>query len=125
MIEIFLSESVIMANAPINSALIVDVIADPTVRRGVVKHIYQESRAMIGKEMADQLRFPPSGVLGVLAYFRRQSRYYRLLDGLFPNRPNPNSHFNNLTQFPGVFAFGDAGISYKMPDHVYDEQSRG
>ncbi len=118
-------ESVIMANALINSAPVVADITDPVSRRGLVKYIYKVSRAMIGKDMADDLNFPVSGRFGVLAFFRWQSRYYRLLNKFFPNRPNPNSHFNNFTQFLGVSAFDEAGISYRLPDHVYDERSRG
>ena len=119
------SESVIMANALINSAPVVADVSDPTARRGLVKYIYRVSRAMIGKEMADQLNFPPSSNFGVLAFFRWQSRYYHLMNKLFPNRPNPDSDFNSFTQLLGVSAFDDAGISYRMPDHVYDERSRG
>ena len=118
------SESVIMANALINSAPVVADVTDPAARRGLVKYIYRMSRAMIGTRMANELNFPPSRSSGVLAFFRWQSRYYRLMNKLFPNRPNPDSHFNSFTQFLGVSAFDDAGISYRMPDHVYAEQSR-
>ena len=117
-------ESVIMANALINSAPVVADVSDPVARRGLVKYIYKVSRAMIGKEMADQLNFPASSNFGVLAFFRWQSRYYRLMNKLFPNRPNPDSDFNNFTQLIGVSAVDEASISYRMPDHVYNEQSR-
>ena len=117
-------ESVIMASALINSAPVVADMTDPVVRKGLVKYIYKVSRAMIGKEMADQLNFPPSSNFGVLAFFRWQSRYYHLMNRLFPNRPNPESNFNNFTQLLGVSAFDEANISYRMPDHVYNEKSR-
>ncbi|MDE2900045.1 MAG: oxygenase MpaB family protein [Chloroflexota bacterium] len=118
-------ESVIMANALINSAPVVADVTDPVQRRSLVKYIYRVSRAMIGAETADQLNFPKSSNFGVLAFFRWQSRYYQLLNKLFPGRPASNSNFNSFSQFLGVSAFDDAGISYRMPDHVYAERSRG
>jgi hypothetical protein len=117
-------ESVIMANALINSAPKVADVTEPEARRSLVKYIYRVSRAMVGKEMADELKFPPGSNFGVLAFFRWQSRYYRLMKKLYPNRPDPNSHFNSFTQFLDVSVFDEAGISYKMPDHVYAEESR-
>ena len=47
-----------------------------------------------------------------------------MLNKYFPKRSNRNSHFNNFTQFLGVSAFDEEGFSYKMPDHVYVEESR-
>ena len=118
------AESIIMANALVNSAPVVAGITESETRRGLVKYIYRVSRAMIGKEIADQLQFPPSSSFGVLAFFRWQSRYNAILSKLFPNRQNPDSNFNNFSSFLGVSAFDEAGISYRMPDHVYSEESR-
>ena len=117
-------ESVIMANSLINSAPVVADVTEPEQRQSLVKYIYKVSRALIGTEMADQLNFPRSSNFGVLAYFRWQSRYYQLLAKLFPRRGSSNSNFSSFTQFLGVSAFDDAGISYRMPDHVYAERSR-
>ncbi len=47
-----------------------------------------------------------------------------LVEKVFSKRSNLNSHFDNFTQFLGVSAFDEEGISYKMPDHVYVEESR-
>lgn len=118
-------ESIVMANALINSAPVVADVTDPAQRRSLVKYIYKVSRAMIGKETADQLNFPKGSTFGVLAFFRWQSRYYQLLNKLFPRRSTSNSNFNSFTQFLGVSAFDEAGIGYRMPDHVYSEHSRG
>lgn len=118
------AESVIMANALVNSAPVVAGITDVNERRSLAGYVYKVSRAMIGDKLADQLRYPSSGNFGVLAFFRWQSRYYQFMSKLFPNRQNPNSDFSNFDTFLGVSAFDDEGITYKMPDHVYAEQSR-
>ncbi len=44
------------------------------------------SRALFGHELADQLRYPAHPSFGVLAWFRLQERYRRLVARLFPKR---------------------------------------
>ena len=52
-------ESVVMANALINSAPLVAGISTRTERKALVANlIYPISRALVGSELADQLRFP-------------------------------------------------------------------
>ena len=75
--------------------------------------------------MADQLNFSPSPSIGVLAFFRWQSRSYSLMNKRFPKRSNPDSPFNNFTQILGVSAFDEPGISFRLPDHGYSEDLRG
>ena len=79
-------ESIVMANSLINSAPLVIGIEEPTARRNLVKYIFRVSRALIGNELADELRYPPDKTVGVLPAFRIQQHYYRLIDRLFPGR---------------------------------------
>ena len=114
--------SIAMANALVNSAPLVVGITDPTARRQLSKYVYSVSRAMIGKELADELKYPPSPTFGVLAWFRLQSRYYRFVERYFSKL----SQVNNFTNFTGLLeasAFDEAGISYRLPDHLYAEKS--
>ena len=77
---------------------------------------------MIGKQLADSLRYPSSPTFGVLPWFRLQSLYYRFMENRFPRL----SHVNNFTNFTGLLeasAFDEAGISYRLPDHVHAERS--
>lgn len=63
-------EAVLLANGLINSAPIVAGIADPPARRRLARGTYSVSRAMIGNDLADQLRYPASRGLGLLATLR-------------------------------------------------------
>ena len=121
-------ESISMANSLVNSAPLLAEMTDPEVRRHFSKYIYGVSRAVIGDELADQLRYPKTSTLGVLAWFRIQQRYERLMRNpalrklplLSRIDRRMYDQFSNLLT---VSAFDDAGISYAVPDHVYNEES--
>ncbi len=115
-------ESVAMANSLINSAPLVVGIDDPIERRTLAKYVFTVSRALIGNPLADELNYPSSLTVGVLAWFRMQERYQRTLGRLLPKL----SSSNNFTQFTSLLEasmFDEAGISYRLPDHVYAEES--
>lgn len=114
-------ESIAMAHALINSAPLVIGIADPSERRKLAKYVYGISRALIGTTMADQLQYPAGITFGVLTWFRMQSRLNRVMGRLLPK--SINSNFSNFTSLLEASAFDEAGISYRMPDHVYAEES--
>ena len=70
--------------------------------------------------MADQLRYPRYPTLGVLWWFRMQNRYDNFMNRLFKSRVRNN---NKLTALLDVSMFDEEGITYRMPDHVYAEES--
>ena len=115
-------ESIAMANALVNSAPLVIGVEDPAERRNLAKYVFNVSRALIGNELADELMYPPGRTTGILRVFRMQERYNRLLGRLFPRR-SQNSNFARFTGLLEASAFDEAGISYRMPDHVYAEES--
>ena len=116
-------ESIVMANSLINSAPMVLGTDDPAGRRQMAKYVFGISRALIGNTLADQLMFPLRSTFGVLPWFRLQERYHRILGKLFPRRGRDG----NFTRFTSLLeeasTFDEAGISYRMPDHVYAEES--
>jgi hypothetical protein len=116
-------ESVVLANSLVNSAPVVAGITEPAARRKLAKYVFVVSRALIGNQMADQLQYPPSHTFGVLRWFRFQRRYHQFLRNRFPKLTRESSFtaFNTLLD---VSALQDLGIDYKLPDHVYAEQSR-
>ena len=114
--------SIAMANGLVNSAPLVIGITDPQERRQLAKYVYSVSRALIGKELADDLKYPKSPTFGVLPWFRMQSRYFRFIEKRLPRF----SQVNNFTNFTGLLeasAFDEAGISYTLPDHPRAERS--
>ena len=116
-------ESVAMANSLVNSAPVIAGITDPPARRKLAKYIFRVSRAMIGNEMADRLNYPSNPTFGVLAWFRMQRRYHRFMKVRFP-RLAPESSFTAFNTLLEVSALQELNIEYKLPDHVYAEESR-
>ena len=115
-------ESIVMANALVNSAPLVIDITDPVERRTLAGYVFKVSRALIGNELADQLMYPPDISFGTLFIFRMQERYKHLLAKLGRNRME-NSNFTRFTSLLGASVLEEAGISYRLPDHVYSEES--
>ncbi len=115
-------ESIAMANSLVNSAPLVIDITDPEERRRLASYVFKVSRALIGNEMADQLMYPPDPSFGTLFIFRMQERYKHLLARLGRKRME-NSNFTRFTSLLEASVLEEAGISYRLPDHVYSEES--
>ena len=116
-------ESVVLANSLVNSAPVVAGITDAAARRKLAKYIFLVSRAMIGNPMADSLAYPPNRTFGVLPWFRMQRRCHRFLKKRLPRLTRETSFtaFNTLLE---VSALQDLDIDYKLPDHIFSEESR-
>lgn len=117
------TESVALANSLVNSAPVVAGITEPAARRKLAKYVFLVSRAMIGNPMADSLQYPSDRTFGVLAWFRFQRRYHQFLKKRLPrlSRESSFTAFNTLLE---VSALQELDIDYKLPDHVYAEESR-
>lgn len=115
-------DSISMANSLINSAPLVAGITDPKSRRDLSTYVYSVSRALIGNELADALKYPSQSTFGVLPWFRLQGHYNRLVGKLFP-RLARNNNYTNFTGLMDVSEFDEEGISYRLPDHVHAERS--
>ena len=115
-------ESVAMANALVNSAPLIVGIDDPATRRGLAKYVFKISRALIGNDLANQLKYPPDSTLGVLLMYRLQERYGPVMRRVIPalGKAGASSNFAYLLE---ASAFDEAGISYRLPDHVHAEES--
>ena len=64
-------ESVVLANSLVNSAPLVAGITSSEERRSLSGYVYHVSRALIGKELADQLNYPEPGPLRHLLWRAR------------------------------------------------------
>ena len=116
-------ESISMANALVNSAPTVIGADTPASRRKLAKQVYRISRALIGDDVADQLKFPLLRTLGLLPLLRASARYSRLMDRIWPSRARLGS-FARFTFLLSASTYDEAGIDYRMPDHVHAEESR-
>ena len=113
-------ESVSLANALVNSSPLIAGITAPAARRKLAQHVFRVSRALIGPQMADQLKFPRYPTFGVLWWFRMQNRFDDLMNRLFKGRVWNN---NKLSAMLDVSMVDETGIYYRLPDHVYAEES--
>ena len=113
-------ESVSLANALVNSSPLIAGVTEPAARRKLAHYVFRVSRALIGHQIADQLMFPRYPTFGVLWWFRMQNRYDDFMNRLFKGRDRKN---NKLSAMLGVSMVDEAGISYRLPDHVYAEES--
>ena len=109
-------ESVVMANALINSAPLIAGISKPAERKALVANlIYPISRALVGSELADQLRFPARTKLKslrTLYLYRLDAWLKRSIPGVFKK-----SESTLETVFKASL-YDPAGIAYNLPDHV-------
>ncbi len=115
-------ESISMANALVNSAPLIVGIDDPAGRRHLSGYVYRVSRALIGVELANKLKYPHYPTPGVLWWFRMQNRYDNFMNRLIKSR---NRNNNKMAALLDYSMFDEGGITYHMPDHVYAEESRG
>ena len=113
-------ESVSLANALVNSSPLIAGVTEPAARRKLAHYVYRVSRALIGPQIADQLMFPRYPTSGVLWWFRMQNRYDGCMNRLFKSRARKN---NKLSAMLDVAMVDEAGINYRLPDHVYAEES--
>ena len=114
-------ESIAMSNALIASAPYVAGVPDHEARIRLTNYAYKVSRALIGNALADELRYPAVRSSGVLLNFRNLGRLRRIMGKSFPRLiNNPYTYFTGLL---GVSAYDEAGISYRIPDHVHAEES--
>ena len=114
------AESIALASSLINSAPLFAGLDDRNERRKLAGYIAQLSRALIGVQLANELMFPESSTFGVLWKFRALNRVERVLGKLSAKRAAETA---NLTTILEVSMFDEGGTSYRLPDHVYAEQS--
>lgn len=115
-------ESVVMAHSLINSAPLILGIDEPTERRQMAEYAFGVSRALIGDELANQLRYPPKRFRGVLPIFRLRTWYRNVLRSVLPGFANDQ----DLTRFRDLLKISlheDTGITYRLPDQVYSEEA--
>ncbi len=115
-------ESIVIAHSLVNSSPLVIGITEPAERRALARYIYAVSRAMIGNPLADKLNYPRGFNVGVLARLRLQAWLTRVMNKLFPKNVR-NNNFTNFTSILDASVFDQEGIPYRMPAHVYAEES--
>ena len=115
-------ESIMMANALVQSAPLIAGATDPKIRRELAKLVFTIARALLGNKLADQLMFPDNKRYGILFQYRLQARWNRTMNRYFPRLATVND-LGRFSGMLGVSVYDEEGISYRLPDHVYSEES--
>ncbi len=111
------TDSATMANALIQAIPGVAAITDPNEQEKVLDLAYRLSRALIGKRLADSFEYPRKSTVGTLFLFRARHRIQRFLKREHAVRSG------NFTQLLQISAYDEAGLSYRLPDHVRASKS--
>ena len=106
-----------MANVLIQSIPIVAGLTEPGEQKIMRDLAYRISRALVGNQLADRLKFPKGSSKGVLYMYRAKQLSARL------TKDAKSIKSENFLQLLNISQYDDAGISYRMPDHVDSSKS--
>ena len=113
-------ECAVIANTLCTALPAIAGIGDPAGRRAMTAHTYRVSRALLGHELADRLRFPPQETAGLLAWLRCKRRAYRAFSRLAPQmaRKLQGKNFSFLLDASTL-----QDLSYRLPDRLRAEKA--
>ena len=114
--------SIANANALIHAGPALLNITDPEEVAAALKTLYNISRALLGHELADALRYPKSSTFGVLAAHRLKNRISRVKNLLLKTRGR-QTKLDNFSQMLQLSAYDEIGMSYRLPDNVKASES--
>ena len=121
-------ESLVMAHSLVNSAPLIAGMTTPEDRQELAKYVYRVSRGLLEKDTCEQLMYPPYSSFGVIGWFRFQQRYGHIfgkllsLIKLLPITVQ-DSNYDRFTSLLETSVYDEEGIRYRLPDHVYAEES--
>lgn len=113
-------ESIAMAWSLVNSAPLLSGTPYGEESKKLSQLISRVSRVLIGDELADDLSFPKANQTITMMQFK----LFNLIEktsSIF-NRMNLEKRFD-IAKILELSHYGTEGISYRLPDHYYDEES--
>jgi hypothetical protein len=116
-------DAIIMANSIVNSAPLLLGVKDPKERRASATLIYQVCRELIGDDLADQFRFPPSQRLPQVPLLWLKHRLRRGAMKWIPGFHRLNRAYDYM-ELLDISNVGDSELSYRLPTALHDEASR-
>ena len=115
-------ESIIMANALVSSVPLLLGLSLGGEGEDLRMLAYTVSRAFIGDDLADKLKFPQGKTRGIIKQMWLNTQLQRIKRKLIPGQAQAD-RFSNFSGIVRVSVYDDT-ISYRLPDHVYSEQSK-
>jgi hypothetical protein len=119
-------ESVMLANAMVNSAPLMVGIKDPVERGKWAGWMYEVSRGLMGDSFADQLNYPPARHrhLSILTRIRWSNRADRFLRAALPALARAR-HKHQFRRLLDISYYGKKGLGYAVPHNVHSEKDTG
>ncbi|MCY3770795.1 MAG: oxygenase MpaB family protein [Gemmatimonadetes bacterium] len=114
--------SIANANALIKAGPALLNVTDPDEVAAALKLLYNISRALLGHDLADALRYPKSRTFGVLFAHRMKNRVSRIKNMALKTRGR-QTKLDNFSQMLQLSAYDDVGMSYRLPDNVNSAES--
>lgn len=116
-------ESVMLANAMINSSPLMVGLDKPAERRKWAGWMFEVSRGLMGDTFADQLNYPPARhrFISILTRIRWSNRADRLLRTAFPFMERAR-HTHQFRRLLDISYYSDKGLRYTVPHHVHAEK---
>lgn len=115
-------ESCHMVHALINGAAILAGMETPADRRKLTKKIYRISRALIGDERADLLRYPPAVTFGVLPLLRIGNRAQQLVGKYLPTVAPMGGRKGQFETMLSWSHYEAEGLEYRVPESHHAEK---
>ena len=108
-------EAVVIADSLVNALPDIAGIAKGPARRAMTVHVQRVSRALLGDELANQLRFPRRFTGGLLRWLRWKRRVHQAVQNLSPRLAQRwrSEHFSFLLD---ASVLDD--LSYRLPDQL-------
>ena len=115
-------DSIIMAHELIEAVPLVLGIEDDKEKETILKLAFSISRALIGSERADQLKFPKYRTWGLLEEVWLHTRLNLIKSMIFQRRARM-TRFSHFQYLMNASIYDREGISFRLPDHVHSEES--
>ncbi len=115
-------DSIIMAHELIEAVPEVLSIEDEKEKEDVLKLAFSVSRALIGNEMADRLKYPKYRTWGLLEEVWLHTRF-ALIKSSISQRSARKRRFSHFKYLMDASVYDREGISFRLPDHVHSEES--
>ena len=108
-------ESAVIASALVNAVPQVAGVEDPAEQRKMALHVFRVSRALLGHEVADRLRFPRQQTAGLLGWMRWKRGLWRAAHRIVP-RMAGRWRGTNFVFLLDASMIPD--LSYRLPDRL-------
>ena len=115
-------DSIIMAHELIEAVPLVLGIEGEKEREDLLKLAFSVSRALIGSELADSLRYPQYRTRGLLEEIWLHTRLTLIKSSLSKGTAR-KTRFNHFRYLTDAATYDQEGISLRLPDHVHSEES--